>query len=139
MTIIIGIVIGVLLWNMVTLVYYWITDNESYATMIGAGFWALVVIGIDKLVNKIEWIILKHKYCSVLIDPNGKACYCKPLSLDEENKLCKKGYQWNKTLKEKYSPSDGWDIASCVDKHTINLRYTPIKIAKQESMYKLKI
>ena len=139
MTIIIGIVIGVLLWNTVTLVSYWITDNEDYTVMIGIGFWAPVVIGIDKLVNKIKWIILKHKYCSVLIDSNGKTGYCSPLSWEDESKLWEKGYQWNITLKEKYSPSDGWDIASCVDEHTINLRYTPIKIAKQEGMYKLKI
>lgn len=137
--VLVGIVIGVLMWNAITLACYWITDNDDYTIMVGVGILGLIIIGIDKLIDKIKRVIFKRKYCSVLIDPNGKPCYCKPLSLDNENKLLEKGYQWNRNLKEKYSPSDGWDINSCADEHTINLRYTPIKIAKQEGMYKLKI
>ena len=45
-------------------------------------------------------------------------------------------YEWNRAIKEKYTIKDGWKKYHCVCGE-INLRYTPIKITKNEGAYKV--
>ena len=139
MTIIIGIVIGVLLWNAVTLICDLIFEDKDKVILIGAGIVGLVCLVFCWIIRIIKKIIYDCKYCSALIDPDGKPCYCKPLTRKNAKKLSDKGYTWNLKVREKYTVDDGWKANLCTYGTIPNLRYTPIKIAKQEGWYKLKI
>ena len=139
MTIIIGIVIGVLLWNAVTLICDLIFEDKDKIILIGAGIIGLICFGFCWIIRIIKKTIYYCKYCSALIDPDGKPCYCKPLTHKNEKKLIDKGYTWNLKVREKYTVDDGWKTDLCVYGTIPNLRYTPLKIAKQEGWYKLKI
>lgn len=137
--VLVGIVIGVLLWNAVTLIcYLGLEDNEKVA-FIGAGIVGLVCLSFCVIIRFIKIAIYSSKCCSALIDPNGKPCYCRYLSYKKEKKLFDKGYKWNLEVEEKYTVDDGWNPNVCVFGTLPNLRYTPLKIAKQEGWYKLKI
>ena len=70
----------------------------------------------------------------MMLDTDGASCYCK--SKDEPDLLRNIDYEWNHAIKEKYTIKDGWKEHHCVCGE-INLRYTPIKIAKIEGAYKV--
>lgn len=137
--VLVGIVIGVLIWNAITLICYLGLEDDEKVALIGAGIVGLVCLSFCCIIRFIKIAICNSKYCSALIDPNGKPCYCGYLSYKKEKKLFDKGYKWNLEVREKYTVDDGWNPNVCVYGTIPNLRYTPIQIAKQEGWYKLKI
>lgn len=136
---ILGIIIGILIWNMVCCIIAFtpIGDDDVIAN-VGCGIVGLFLFLISFTFHSIKRAIKHKRFCSVLIDSEGKPCYCKPLNFDNQSAMFEKGYHWNENIANKYKPSDGWDLFICLDKDTVNLRYTPIKIAKAESLYKIK-
>lgn len=136
---ILGIVIGILILNVVCCIVALIpAGKDDDVVLVACGIVGLFLLLINSIVRFIKKIIKNKRFCSVLIDPEGKACYCKPLDFYSQSILFEKGYQWNENIANKYKPSDGWNLFICRDENSVNLRYTPVKIAKEESLYKIK-
>lgn len=135
MDIIIGIVIGALIWQLVVVFAYLLSHHNEDTTIIwGMGVWRLIsYYGSMPFYYFGKWLE-KKKYVAMLIDTNGTPCYCE--SKDVPEMLIKAGYTWNNKLRDKYTQKDGWKKDHCVC-GGINLRYTPIKIAKAEGAYKV--
>ncbi len=136
---ILGIIIGILIWNVVCCIVINTIGGDNICAAVGCGIVGCVCIVFENIFNEICYFIKGLRYKSALIDPNGKPCYCKPLNGEDTAILFEKGYKWNESLREKYNPEDGWDMFDCINKDIVNVRYTPVKIAKAESAYKLNL
>ena len=130
-----GIIIGALGWQLITVFAYILSKKDEDITMIwGMGIWrAITYYGSMPFYYFGKWIVSK-RYVAMMLDTDGASCYCK--SKDEPDLLRNIDYEWNHAIKEKYTIKDGWKEHHCVCGE-INLRYTPIKIAKIEGAYKV--
>ena len=130
-----GIMIGALAWQLVTVFAYLLSkEDEDIAAIWGMGFWRLLIYGCSiPLYYFSEWVKTK-RYVAMMIDIDGNPCYCK--SEDEPDILMNIGYKFNTVLRDKYTQQNGWkkDHMVC---GIVNVRYTPIKIAKIERAYKI--
>lgn len=134
-TLLLSILIGAILWQLVCLIVNIISNNENTAT-ISMGIWYLSVwLIITPIYSLKQWYNHK-KYVAMLIDNNGKPCYCNS-EKTPDYLVNEKGFLWNNKIRDKYKHEDGWSKEHCV--LGINLRYTPIKIAKLENAYEVKV
>lgn len=132
-----GLLIGILIWQAMTIIFalLWQTNNEDRMVLanggiVGALWLFLVVFPINKVLHWQRY----HKFAPALVDAEGKPCYCHLKDVDYYL-FDLNGYNWNETIREKYKIKDGWDKSMCCDR--VNIRYTPIKILKQEGAYRL--
>ena len=132
---ILGIFIGVLLWQLLALIIYVITkEDEEKALSFGVGVWGLILKGFFQICDHIRHFIKVRKYVAMLLDPEGYPCYCKD---NEAFSLVEgAGYEWNYAIKHNYSIEDGWKKKYCPF-GVPNIKYTPISIAKAEGAYKV--
>ena len=131
----IGVIVGALAWQLVTVFAYLLSNQNEDTTMIwGMGIWRLIsYYGSMPFYYFGKWLDEKN-YVAMLIDTNGTPCYCE--SKEQPELLINIDYQWNRAIREKYTQKDGWKRDHCICGE-INLRYTPIKIAKAEGAYKV--
>ena len=129
------IIIGMLIWQGITVLAYVISgENEECCCCWGMGIWRLILYyGSMPFYYFGKWLDKKN-YVAMLIDINGTPCYCE--SKEQPELLININYKWNRTIGEKYTQKDGWKKDHCICGE-INLRYTPIKIAKAEGAYKV--
>ena len=132
---ILGIIIGVLLWQFFTLIVYFATKQcEEKTLAFGIGIWGLLLWGIVNMYDIIKHSIKVRKYVAMIIDPEGNLCYCK--DSDAFVLVEGAGYEWNYALKDKYKIEDGWKEEYC-SFGVPNIKYTPLAIAKAEGAYKV--
>ena len=125
------ILVGVLTWQLITMIVAIIVEDEVCQSLIvGGGIPACIVMGFCWCCRKAIKAIDGRKYVSMLIK-DGEAWYC-----TSNNDMCSKliliyDYQWNEAFGKKHKPEDGWRKRDCF-LNCVNIRYTPIKIAKAE-------
>lgn len=128
------LIYGALAWQAVVLIVALVTNEDDKAVIwSGVGLVGLVFRGIEVAVGTTITFISSRRYVSLMVNTNdGKLCYC-PSWHDLVGKLMKYdcAYKWADEIQHKYKPSDGWRERDCCF-GCINLRYTPIKIAKAE-------
>lgn len=128
------ILIGALAWQTVTTVVLIATDENETATIwAGIGIIGAIIAGIFAVVrNIIRWVD-SRRYVSLMINAvNGRLYYCpSEHSLVDKIMEYNKSYKWANKIIYKYNPSDGWRKDDCIF-GGVNLRYTPIKVAKAE-------
>lgn len=129
-----GIIIGMLIWQGVAVLAYALSkENEEICCIWSMGIWRFIsYYVISYPIYYIGKWIKRRRYVAMMIDPNGRPCYC--CSSDVPELLRNIDFEWNHSLKEKYTIADGWNKDVCVCGE-INVRYTPIKIAKAERAY----
>ena len=124
------------IWQGVTTLSYAISrENEDVGLYCGMGIWLLIIrymiiMPIDCAIE----LYNKTHYVAMMLDTDNKPCYCR--SREEPDILQNIGYKWNNPLADKYKIADGWKKQQCVF-GKVNLRYTPIRIAKAEGAYKV--
>ena len=134
-TLLLGMLIGAVLWQLVCLIMNIISTNEN-TDIISMGIWYLLVWLITPPIHALKQWYNHNKYVAMLIDNNGKPCYCNSEKIPDYL-VNEKGFEWNEKIRDKYKLEDGWNKEHCII--GINLRYTPIKIAKLENAYEVKI
>lgn len=132
------VLLGMLIWQVVTTLVVLFTDNEEAGLYTGCGLTGLLMVAINTIVYRIRLTYRHHKFAAALEDNKGNLWYCK--SCDVENIISASDgkMQWADWLKDCYKPSDGWDLSTCMDKNTINIRYCPMCILKSEGFKKWK-
>lgn len=125
---------GMLAWQAIVLIVVLVTNEDGKAVVwSGVGLVGAIVAGVCSLIRKtIKWIN-SCRFVSLVTNINdGKLYYC-PSWRDLVGKLMEYdcAYKWADEIQHKYKPSDGWRERDCCF-GCINLRYTPIKIAKAE-------
>ena len=125
------ILVGALAWQLVTTIVAIVVEDEVCPSLIvGGGIPACIVMGFCWCCRKAIKAINGRRYVSMLVK-DGKAWYCTS-SYDVCSKLLMfEGFEWNNAIREKYKPKDGWRKRDC-SFDDVNIRYTPIKIAKAE-------
>lgn len=128
------ILIGTLAWQAVVTIVLIATNEDEKATFwVGIGLVGAIVVGVCAAIrNTIKWIN-SRRYVSLMVNTNdGKLYYC-PSRRDLCGKIMEydDAYKWADDVRYKYKPSDGWRKDDC-SFGCVNLRYTPIKIAKAE-------
>lgn len=131
-----GIIFLFIYWFIALVVILLTNENETVVSFCACGIMLLISWGVSYLYGKIEKYYSSKKYKAVLLDKDGRPCYCN--SIDEPNYLLKIGYEWYNDLRNKYKLSDGWRKNDCY-RDMINLRYTPIKIVKEIDAYKVPV
>lgn len=125
------ILIGALVWQLITTIVAIVVEDEVCPSLIvGGGIPACIVLGFCWCCRKAIKSVNGRRYVSMLIK-DGEAWYC-----TSNNDMCGKlmcifDYQWNEAIQKKYKPEDGWRKRDCFCDN-VNIRYTPIKIAKAE-------
>lgn len=131
----IGIIIGALVWQLVVVsAYLFSKQNEDTTILWGMGIWRIITYTISIPIFYFDKWLKSKRYVAMMLNTNGVPCYCK--SSDEPELLRNIGYTWNEGICEKYKMTDGWKKDYTVCGH-INIRYTPIKIAKLEGAYRV--
>jgi hypothetical protein len=124
------------IWQGVTTLSYAISrENEDVGLYCGMGIWLLIIRYM--IIMPIDCVIElynKTHYVAMMLDTDNKPCYCR--SREEPDILQNIGYKWNNPLADKYKIADGWKKQQCVF-GKVNLRYTPIRIAKAEGAYRV--
>lgn len=125
---------GVLAWQAIVLLVALFTNEDDRAVIwSGVGLVGLVFKGIEIVIGTAIGFVCSRRYVSMMRNvKDGKLYYC-PSWHDLVDKLIEydEAYKWADEIQYKYKPSDGWRKHDCCF-GCINLRYTPIKIAKAE-------
>lgn len=125
------ILVGALAWQLVTTIVAIVAEDEVCPSLIvGGGIPACVVMGFCWCCRTVIKAINGRRYVSMLVK-DGELWYC-----TSNDDMCGKlmlafDYQWNDDILKKYRPQDGWRKQDC-SPYVVNIRYTPIKIAKAE-------
>ena len=126
--------VGAVVWQLVTLAVYQLTDDEEKSAICGM-FAPWVVIAVFCTLIKSLWKAWRTRnFKAWLIDPAGNFCYCN--SSNEPEWLGMLGYKFAHEIREQYSFEDGWrqqDNAMGV----INVRYSPIDKLKERGAYQV--
>lgn len=125
---------GALAWQAIVLLVALFTNEDDKAVIwSGVGLVGLVFKGIETVIGTAIGFIRSRRYVSMMRNAkDGKLYYCPPCH-DLVDKLMEydETYKWADEIHSKYKPSDGWRKLDCVC-GCVNIRYTPIKIAKAE-------
>ena len=128
------VLIGALVWQAITMLICIVTNEDETATIwAGVGFVGAIIVGVCTAVRNTIKLINSRRYVSLMVNTkNGKLYYC-PSWRDLVSKLMEYdgAYKWADNIQNKYKPSDGWRERDCFS-GCVNIRYTPIKIAKAE-------
>lgn len=127
------LVSGMLAWQALVLLIYFITDDEEKAVYVAVGAPGLVYLCLAKTVKSIALAVNSHRYVSLLRNQtDGRLYYCRSSNyLADTIMWYDDAYDWARDLRAKYKPSDGWREYDCTNT-LVNFRYTPIKVAKAE-------
>lgn len=128
----IGIIIGIVIWQVCSLIFYYIwMHNEEKAIVASAGIAGGIVLLVG---NTYIWFKkLRHVWffkAALMKEGDEQIYYCR--SKDSEYYIHAQGYRWATELRNKYTIEDGWRKGDC-SFGTINIRYTPNKILKKEN------
>ena len=125
------IFVGALIWQLITtIVAIVVEDDVCPSLIVGGGIPACICLGFFWCCRKVIKFINGRRYVSMLVK-DGESWYC-----TSNDNTCGKlmdvfNYEWNNALQNKYEPEDGWRKEDCFF-NSVNIRYTPIKIAKAE-------
>ena len=136
-TLLLGMLIGAILWQLVCAITNIISKDDELTCFAGVGIWYIVAWLIITPIGSLQQWYNHKKYVAMLIDENGKPCYCKSSKVPDYL-VNEKNFEWNDKIREKYTIKDGWKKEHCPF-HFVNIRYTPIKIAKLENAYEVKV
>lgn len=128
----IGIIIGIVIWQVCSLIFYYIWQHhEEKAIVASAGIAGGIVLLVG---NTYIWFKkLWHSWffrAALVKEGDAQIYYCR--SKDSEYYIRAQGYKWATELRNKYNIEDGWLKGDCIF-GTINIRYTPNKILKKEN------
>ena len=128
----IGIIIGIVIWQVCSLIFYYIwMHHEEKAIVASAGIAGGIVLLVG---NTYIWFKkLWHSWffkAALVKEGDAQIYYCR--SKDSEYYIQALGYKWATELRNKYTIEDGWCKGDCRF-GTINIRYTPNKILKKEN------
>lgn len=129
-----GLVVGILVWQFVVLIFCFIWQDEDKAIVASAGIVGEVFLGIMAICKLLKKLYRRSYYKAALIDFDGRLCYCQS---SEMNYWVDRGYSKAAYLRDIYAVEDGWCRKDCSWPDVPNLRYTPLKILKKENAYKL--
>lgn len=130
----IGIFIGVLIWQtIITIVLLATNEDEEKTIYVGGGIPLLIIVGIGKVIYVTKRKIRYFSVRSILTDENGNWFYCRPeivekLREDEDRNL--DFPRWTDELKLQY-PRDMWSEyiqKNCCTFDVGNFRYAPKEI-----------
>lgn len=125
---------GALAWQAIVLLVALVTnENDDAVIWSGIGLVGLVFKGIVTVIGMAIGFVASRRYVSVTRNAkDGKLYYC-PSWHNLVGKLIEydETYKWAYDINSKYKPSDGWRKCDC-SFECVNIRYTPIKIAKAE-------
>ena len=131
----IGLVAGLILWQLVVLVVYFIwQEDEDKAIVAATGLPGVILLLYINIHKKLKYLYRHARYKGALLDLDNKPCYCDSIDVSDYIEV---GFTLNVELRDKYKIEDGWDPKDCSWQGVPNLRYTPIKILKKEAAYKL--
>lgn len=128
---IVGLV-GALVWQLVTLTIYQLTDDEEKSAICGM-LVPWIVIAVFCTFTKSLWKRWrKQNFKAWLVDPVGNFCYCN--SSDEPEWLGMLGYKFAHEIRKQYGFEDGWRKQdACMG--VINVRYSPIDKLRERGAY----
>lgn len=123
---------GTLAWQAITVLVCIVTDDDA-TVYIGIGVVGWVVVGVCKAIRNVIKLINSKRYVSLIFNAeDNKLYYCSSWhNLVDKLMEYSDAYQWANDIRNKYKPSDGWRKHDCCC-DCVNMRYTPIKIAKAE-------